>query len=423
MKDYKCIQMCWSPLWLPVGIKSETLRNAGWMRVTRTMRFLFLQNLGILSLPVTPKWWHGSSFFSTLFKPSLGMPQNGGSANIAGKGRDSLRLRRCGSAWRPWWCMLFSMLAFKLADKHTNILYIMSYVCLKRSSCLEWADAVHSIRCLQYICTFFEWQESITTTSFCLNKLPQQWLDARSHQKGTIERLLPYVGVRWDGLEGVGELRFTPCFGRFFLVCNEKVCIFHHFPSHCWITCKDREVKAIPKPRNVLQDERPYGELSWSFCCCQLVWCWVDKCLHRKEYDESNRFEYLRFLAVFEQRSETIVVWKMGNWDTYPLMQSDLVAISLTSPWRAVRVSTSPGRKILTNKQKWASCVWNQASSGSLAHPQKIALFLKVWTQYSCPDVGWMCQVGMCQQCSVKAPDTLILTANRELCEQAWPGV
>lgn len=100
-----------------------------------------------------------------------------------------------------------------------------------------------------------------------------------------------------------------------------------------------------------------------------------------------------------------------------------------------VRVSTSPGRKILTNKERWASCVWNQASSGSLANHRTLSFFilfkypktnapffLKVWTQYSC-SVRWMCQVGMCQQCSVEAPDTLILTANRELCEQAWAGV
>jgi len=51
----------------------------------------------------------------------------------------------------------------------------------------------------------------------------------QSHQKGTIERLLPYVGVRWDGLEGV---------------------------------------KAIPKPRNVLQDERKIltNKERWASC-------------------------------------------------------------------------------------------------------------------------------------------------------------
>ena len=127
-------------------------------RVTIAMRFLFLQNLGILSLPQNDEM--NLHFYFLLFKPSLGMPQNGGSANIAGKGRDSLRLWRCGSAWRPWWCMLFSMLAFagkfwyELMYNLINIptyciLYIIScYVCLKRSSCLQWADALYSIRFL-----------------------------------------------------------------------------------------------------------------------------------------------------------------------------------------------------------------------------------------------------------------------------------
>ncbi|CAK9099812.1 DEAD-box ATP-dependent RNA helicase 16 [Durusdinium trenchii] len=51
----------------------------------------------------------------------------------------------------------------------------------------------------------------------------------RSGEKGTIERLLPYVGVRWDGLPGV---------------------------------------KAIPKPREMLQDERKVLTMKQKWASC-----------------------------------------------------------------------------------------------------------------------------------------------------------
>ena len=43
---------------------------------------------------------------------------------------------------------------------------------------------------------------------------------------------------------------------------TRNLCIFHHFHSFSIIFPSHPEVKAIPKPRNVLQDERPYRELS-----------------------------------------------------------------------------------------------------------------------------------------------------------------
>ena len=125
-------------------------------------------------------------------------------------------------------------------------------------------------------------------------------------------------------------------FWKIFFVCNEKVCIFHHFPSHCWITCKDREVKAIPKPRNVLQDERPYGELSWSFCCCQPLWCWVD---------EVFAPQGIRWMKPVWISQVSGTVWA-APWNHcrmkdeklgYPspwCSQNLVLAISLTSPWR-----------------------------------------------------------------------------------------
>lgn len=116
--DYRCDYLLES--------SPETLRNAGWMRVTRTYTNYALSFSPKSWYPLFtryPKMMKRIFIFSTLFKPSLGMPQNGGSANIAGKGRDSLRLRRCGSAWRPWWCMLFSMLAFAGRETYQHNVY------------------------------------------------------------------------------------------------------------------------------------------------------------------------------------------------------------------------------------------------------------------------------------------------------------
>ena len=79
----------------------------------------------------------------------------------------------------------------------------------------------------------------------------------RCGQKGTIERLLPYVGVKWDDLEGVCQP-------------NWKVSIELHV-----------EVKAIPKPREFLQDERTGEESEES---SNLTSCHVDrKILRAKE--------------------------------------------------------------------------------------------------------------------------------------------
>ena len=99
MKNDKCADLHCD---YPFESSPETLRNAVLLafRVTQAMHFFF-PNLGILSIPRNDEMDLHGCFTVLTFVWECPKGGSAGAGNIAGKGRNSLRLWRCGSAWRP----------------------------------------------------------------------------------------------------------------------------------------------------------------------------------------------------------------------------------------------------------------------------------------------------------------------------------
>ena len=100
MKNDKCADLHCD---YPLESSPETLRNAVLLAFRVTQKpCIFFPNLGILSIPRNDEMDLHGCFTVLSFVWECPKGGSASAGNIAGKGRNSLRLWRCGSARRPW---------------------------------------------------------------------------------------------------------------------------------------------------------------------------------------------------------------------------------------------------------------------------------------------------------------------------------